>query len=78
MEEDATDLLSLFPYRRNILPTINSTYLKNCIYDSKTDPFCPIFRLGKIVEAAGQNFQEMAVEVFGRLFSRVCRIRAVK
>ncbi|NWU45461.1 P2RX4 protein, partial [Hylia prasina] len=48
--------------RRNILPTINSTYLKNCIYDAQTDPFCPIFRLGKIVEAAGQDFQEMAVE----------------
>ncbi|NXJ60408.1 P2RX4 protein, partial [Rostratula benghalensis] len=48
--------------KRNILPGINSTYLKNCIYDSKTDPFCPIFRLGKIVEAAGQDFQEMAVE----------------
>ncbi|KFW65146.1 P2X purinoceptor 4, partial [Pygoscelis adeliae] len=61
VEGDATDL-SLFPCRRNILPTINSTYLKNCIYDSQTDPFCPIFRLGKIVEAAEQNFQEMAVE----------------
>ncbi|OXB84941.1 UNVERIFIED_CONTAM: hypothetical protein H355_016063 [Colinus virginianus] len=48
--------------KRNILPTFSSTYLKNCIYDSRTDPFCPIFRLGKIVEAAGQNFQEMAVE----------------
>ncbi|XP_053815797.1 P2X purinoceptor 4 isoform X2 [Vidua chalybeata] len=48
--------------KRNILPTINSTYLKNCIYDAQTDPFCPIFRLGKIVEAAGQDFQEMAVE----------------
>lgn len=68
MEEDATDLLSLF-CRRNILPTISSSYLKNCIYDPQTDPFCPIFRLGQIVEAAGQNFQEMAVEVFGRPFS---------
>ncbi|KAM4890696.1 P2X purinoceptor 4 [Sylvia borin] len=48
--------------KRNILPTISSTYLKNCIYDAQTDPFCPIFRLGKIVEAAGQDFQEMAVE----------------
>jgi len=70
VEEDATDLLSLFPCRRNILPTISSTYLKNCVYDSQTDPFCPIFRLGKIVEAAGQDFQEVAVEVFGRPFSR--------
>lgn len=48
--------------KRNILPTFSSSYLKNCIYDAQTDPFCPIFRLGKIVEAAGQNFQEMAVE----------------
>ncbi|XP_064531150.1 P2X purinoceptor 4 isoform X3 [Pseudopipra pipra] len=48
--------------KRNILPTINSTYLKDCIYDAHTDPFCPIFRLGQIVEAAGQDFQEMAVE----------------
>lgn len=65
---DVTALLFLF-CRRNILPTISSTYLKNCIYDAQTDPFCPIFRLGKIVEAAGQDFQEMAVEVFGRFFS---------
>ncbi|XP_019362858.1 PREDICTED: P2X purinoceptor 4 isoform X3 [Gavialis gangeticus] len=48
--------------KRNILPSINSTYLKRCIYDPQTDPFCPIFRIQKIMEAAGQNFQEMAVE----------------
>uniref|UniRef100_A0A1W7RF18 P2X purinoceptor n=1 Tax=Agkistrodon contortrix contortrix TaxID=8713 RepID=A0A1W7RF18_AGKCO len=48
--------------KRNILPTINHTYLKDCKYNAKTDPFCPIFRLGDIVEAAGQNFQEMAIE----------------
>ncbi|EMP37095.1 P2X purinoceptor 7 [Chelonia mydas] len=48
--------------RRNILPSVSTTYLKTCIYDPKTDPFCPIFRVRQIVEAAGQNFQEMAVE----------------
>uniref|UniRef100_A0A8C0WYS2 ATP receptor n=1 Tax=Castor canadensis TaxID=51338 RepID=A0A8C0WYS2_CASCN len=48
--------------KRNILPNITTTYLKSCIYDTHTDPFCPIFRLGKIVENAGHNFQEMAVE----------------
>ncbi|XP_065424161.1 P2X purinoceptor 4 isoform X2 [Chrysemys picta bellii] len=48
--------------RRNILPSISTAYLKTCIYDPKTDPFCPIFRVHRIVEAAGQNFQEMAVE----------------
>uniref|UniRef100_A0A8C6YJA3 P2X purinoceptor n=1 Tax=Naja naja TaxID=35670 RepID=A0A8C6YJA3_NAJNA len=48
--------------KRNILPFINNTYLRDCKYNIKTDPFCPIFRLGDIVEAAGQNFQEMAIE----------------
>lgn len=50
-------------FRRNILPNITNTYLKSCIYNPLTDPFCPIFRLGKIVEYAGHNFQDMAVEV---------------
>ncbi|XP_070619328.1 P2X purinoceptor 4-like [Erythrolamprus reginae] len=48
--------------KRNILPTINSTYLKDCKYNVERDPFCPIFRLGDIVKAAGQSFQEMAIE----------------
>ncbi|XP_044296546.1 P2X purinoceptor 4 isoform X2 [Varanus komodoensis] len=48
--------------KRNILPTINQTYLKSCFYNAKTDPFCPIFRLREMVEAAAQDFQEMAVE----------------
>ena len=48
---------------RNILPNITTTYLKTCIYDAKTDPFCPIFRLGTIVESAGHSFQDIAIEV---------------
>ncbi|KAJ6656724.1 hypothetical protein lerEdw1_003611 [Lerista edwardsae] len=48
--------------KRNILPTISPAHLKNCTYDATTDPYCPIFRLRDMVEAAGQNFQEMAVE----------------
>ncbi|XP_051828718.1 P2X purinoceptor 4 [Antechinus flavipes] len=48
--------------KRNILPNTNATYLKSCIYDAKTNPYCPIFRLGQIVESAGQNFQQMAME----------------
>ncbi|ERE76864.1 P2X purinoceptor 7 [Cricetulus griseus] len=48
--------------KRNILPNITTSYLKSCIYDARTDPFCPIFRLGKIVEDAGHSFQDMAVE----------------
>nr|KAF6312053.1 purinergic receptor P2X 4 [Pipistrellus kuhlii] len=48
--------------KRNILPNITTTYLKSCIYDAATDPFCPIFRLGRLVEYAGHSFQDMAVE----------------
>uniref|UniRef100_A0A8C5NWI3 Purinergic receptor P2X, ligand-gated ion channel 4 n=1 Tax=Jaculus jaculus TaxID=51337 RepID=A0A8C5NWI3_JACJA len=48
--------------KRNILPNITTTYLKSCIYDARMDPFCPIFRLGKIVENAGHSFQDMAIE----------------
>uniref|UniRef100_A0A673UU61 Purinergic receptor P2X 4 n=1 Tax=Suricata suricatta TaxID=37032 RepID=A0A673UU61_SURSU len=47
---------------RNILPNTTTAYLKSCIYDAVTDPFCPIFRLGKIVQDAGHSFQDMAVE----------------
>ncbi|KAM5188644.1 P2X purinoceptor 4 isoform 3-T3 [Callospermophilus lateralis] len=48
--------------KRNILPNTTTAHLKSCIYDAKTDPFCPIFRLGKIVENAGHSFQDMAIE----------------
>ncbi|XP_051017500.1 P2X purinoceptor 4 isoform X1 [Acomys russatus] len=48
--------------KRNVLSNITTAYLKSCIYDAQTDPFCPIFRLGKIVEDAGHRFQDMAVE----------------
>ncbi|XP_039628057.1 P2X purinoceptor 4b isoform X3 [Polypterus senegalus] len=48
--------------KRNILPHINSTYLQQCIFHRLTDPECPIFRLGDIVQEAGENFQDMAIE----------------
>lgn len=47
--------------RRNILPKMSDTYLKNC--HRENDTLCPIFRLGDMVREAGENFQEMAVEV---------------
>ncbi|XP_012586528.1 PREDICTED: P2X purinoceptor 4 [Condylura cristata] len=48
--------------KRNILPNITTAHLKSCTYDAATDPFCPIFRLGKMVESAGHSFQDMAME----------------
>ncbi|KAK1156361.1 P2X purinoceptor 4-like isoform X1 [Acipenser oxyrinchus oxyrinchus] len=48
--------------KRNILPHINGSYLKQCVFNRATDPDCPIFRLGDIVREAGEDFQEIAVE----------------
>ncbi|XP_058861798.1 P2X purinoceptor 4-like isoform X2 [Acipenser ruthenus] len=48
--------------KRNILMDMNETYLKQCMFNRKTDPYCPIFRLGNIVQEAGENFTEMAVK----------------
>ncbi|XP_019949293.2 P2X purinoceptor 4b [Paralichthys olivaceus] len=49
-------------HRRNIVPHINSSYLKRCEFSHSTDPDCPIFRLKHIVSEAGEDFQEMAVK----------------
>lgn len=53
-------------YRRNILPKMNSTYLRSC--DRGNDSLCPIFRLGDVVRQAGENFSEMAIEVGSCVF----------
>ncbi|XP_010748921.3 P2X purinoceptor 7 isoform X1 [Larimichthys crocea] len=46
--------------RRNILPNMNDAYLRSC--HRGNDSLCPIFRLGDIVQEAGEKFSEMAVE----------------
>ncbi|XP_075034409.1 P2X purinoceptor 4-like [Mixophyes fleayi] len=48
--------------KRNILPNISADYLKTCVYDRASHPFCPIFRLGSLVEEAGESFQDMAIQ----------------
>lgn len=35
-------------------------YLKHCLFDEASHLYCPIFRLGFIVERAGENFTELA------------------
>ncbi|XP_042337731.1 P2X purinoceptor 4-like, partial [Plectropomus leopardus] len=49
-------------HSRNILPHINSSYLKRCEFNRATDPHCPIFRLKHILSEAGEEFQDMAVK----------------
>uniref|UniRef100_W5MJ33 P2X purinoceptor n=1 Tax=Lepisosteus oculatus TaxID=7918 RepID=W5MJ33_LEPOC len=48
--------------KRNILPQVKTSYLKQCIFNRVTDPNCPIFRLGDIVREAQEDFQKTAVE----------------
>ncbi|XP_040011781.1 P2X purinoceptor 4b [Xiphias gladius] len=61
-------------YRRNILPHINSSYLKRCEFNRATDPHCPIFRLKHIVSEAGEEFQDMAVKggILGIIIDWTC------
>ncbi|XP_008415454.1 P2X purinoceptor 4b isoform X2 [Poecilia reticulata] len=63
-------------HKRNILSHINSTYLKTCEFNRKTDPDCPIFRLKHIVSEAGEDFQDMAVKggVLGILIDWSCNL----
>ncbi|XP_022070160.1 P2X purinoceptor 4b [Acanthochromis polyacanthus] len=61
-------------HRRNILPHINSSYLKMCEFNRTSDPDCPIFRLKHIVAEAGEDFQDMAVKggILGILIDWSC------
>lgn len=49
--------------RSNVLETADDTYLKKCSYNEHTHPYCPIFRLGDIVQRTGHDFQDMALLV---------------
>ena len=53
--------MTSFFCRRNILPEMTDSYLKSC--HRRNDSLCPIFRLGDVVQEAGEKFPEMAIEV---------------
>ncbi|KAK2912051.1 hypothetical protein Q8A67_004184 [Cirrhinus molitorella] len=46
--------------RSNLVESVNQSYINTCLFHPKTDPLCPIFRLGDIVERSGFNFTEIA------------------
>ncbi|XP_041058802.1 P2X purinoceptor 4-like isoform X2 [Carcharodon carcharias] len=62
--------------KRNILTNVSASYLKSCQFNRKNDPFCPIFRLGDMVQEAGQDFQKLAVQggVMGILIEWNCNL----
>ncbi|KFR08042.1 P2X purinoceptor 6, partial [Opisthocomus hoazin] len=45
----------------NALQTNNPTYFKSCKYDPFFSPFCPVFRVRDMVEAAGETFGDLAL-----------------
>ncbi|KAM6965377.1 P2X purinoceptor 4a-like [Aplochiton taeniatus] len=51
--------------RRNILPEMNSTYLKHCEFNRTTDPHCPIFRFKHMISEAGEDFSHQYLCVKG-------------
>lgn len=49
--------------RCNTLQTSDPTYFKSCTYDPFLNPFCPVFRVRDMVEAAGETFGDLALLV---------------
>ncbi|ODM98124.1 P2X purinoceptor 4 [Orchesella cincta] len=47
--------------RRNIMEGAKALYLQNCLYNPKTDPYCPTFRLGDIVTGAKESYTNVAL-----------------
>ncbi|NXV06796.1 P2RX6 protein, partial [Cettia cetti] len=45
----------------NTLQTTDPRYFKSCTYDPVFNPFCPVFRVRDMVEAAGENFGDLAL-----------------
>ncbi|CAB1348947.1 unnamed protein product [Coregonus sp. 'balchen'] len=47
--------------KANVQDTADKFHLKKCHYDEALEPYCPIFRLGDIVNRTGHSFQDMAL-----------------
>ncbi|XP_031428712.1 P2X purinoceptor 5-like [Clupea harengus] len=46
--------------KSNVRETQDKNYLPTCNYDESVHPYCPIFRLGDIINKTGHRFQDMA------------------
>ncbi|XP_006901067.1 PREDICTED: P2X purinoceptor 2 [Elephantulus edwardii] len=49
-----------FRFTKGNIANKRDDYLKHCTFDEVSDPYCPIFKLGFIVEKARENFTELA------------------
>ena len=67
-------------FRRNILPNMTNDYFANCLNDPVKDPYCPIFRVGNIMEAAEPDPDErrqMLEKVRPTFFRKDARTRTL-
>ncbi|XP_068767042.1 P2X purinoceptor 7 isoform X2 [Struthio camelus] len=51
-----------FPKFNYTTQNIPSNFNSSCTFNKITSPLCPVFRLGDILQAANENFSEVAVE----------------
>uniref|UniRef100_A0A8C6XF49 Purinergic receptor P2X 2 n=1 Tax=Naja naja TaxID=35670 RepID=A0A8C6XF49_NAJNA len=49
-----------FHFSKENIKDNSDGYLRNCTFNETTDLYCPIFKLGFIVEQAGEDFSELA------------------
>ncbi|KAG8521980.1 P2X purinoceptor 6 [Galemys pyrenaicus] len=47
--------------KSNALEIWDDAYFKSCRYDPHSSPYCPVFRVGDLVAAAGGVFEELAL-----------------
>ncbi|XP_032953435.1 P2X purinoceptor 6 isoform X2 [Rhinolophus ferrumequinum] len=58
--------------KSNTLETWDNTYFKRCRYDPLSSPFCPVFRIGDLVAAAGGDFEDLALLLQERSYNFRC------
>ncbi|XP_025072391.1 P2X purinoceptor 2 isoform X3 [Alligator sinensis] len=65
-----------FGFSKGNIKDDKNGYLKRCTFNETSDLYCPIFRLGFIVEQAGENFTELAEKggVIGVIINWNCNL----
>lgn len=59
---------SLYP-RGNFPTTMTSAEIRNCKFHPENNPFCPIFRVGDVLNYTGQSVEGLAAKVIRPLSS---------
>ncbi|NWI21257.1 P2RX2 protein, partial [Crypturellus soui] len=65
-----------FGFSRSNIQAAERNYLKSCTFNATSGLYCPIFKLGFIVEQAGEDFMELAEKggVIGVIISWDCNL----